>query len=132
MDVSKLRAIIVEDSILKAMDIRKALGFNGIKDVSIVPDQEKLWQEIYQGGEGGEPVGLIVTDMHYPMAAGEAPDEEAGMKLLARMEREGIHIPVIICSSKNYRIPEALGCVWYNKLNDIALDFREVLALLSE
>lgn len=36
-------------------------------------------------------------------------------------------IPVIICSSQNYRSPDALGTVWYNKLRDIEFDFKEIL-----
>lgn len=127
MSLSGLRTIIVDDSILKAIDIRKALEFNGIMDVNIVSSQDKLWNEIYQGREEGKTVGLIVTDMHYPLKAGADPDEEAGMKLIDRLAREGINIPVIICSSRNYRIPKALGSVWYNDLTDIRFEFKEVL-----
>lgn len=29
--------------------------------------------------------------------------------------------------SQNYRSPDALGTVWYNKLRDIEFDFKEIL-----
>ena len=47
-------------------------------------------------------------------------DEEAGFKLIERMKKAGIYIPVIVCSSLNYSIPNILGNVWYNKLNDLS------------
>lgn len=131
MNLSELKTVIVDDSILKAMDIRKALEFNGILNIVIVSNQEKLWNEIDRGREGGEPVGLIVTDMHYPLRAGACPDEEAGFKLIERLTEENTEIPVIICSSKNYRVPEVLGSVWYNELSDLRFEFREVLKSLK-
>ena len=42
MDRNKLRVLIVDDSILKAMDIRKALEFNGIRDIQVVRNQEAV------------------------------------------------------------------------------------------
>ena len=62
---------------------------------------------------------MIVTDMEYPLEAGEAVDEDAGFKLIERMKKEKIDIPVIVCSSADYRknIPDILGSVWYNERN---------------
>lgn len=122
------RAVIADDEILKAVDIRKALEFNRVFDVKIVGSQDRLWEEIYRSQEDGEPVDLIVTDMQYPLIRGETPDRESGFKLIARLKEEGIEIPVIICSRINYtEIPEALGCVWYNRLTDLEAAFQEVL-----
>ena len=39
---------------------------------------------------------------------------------------------VIVCSSLNYKIPDILGSVWYNKLNDLELNFKEVLSRLEK
>ena len=75
---------------------------------------------------------MIVTDMQYPLEAGEAVDNEAGFKLTERMEKEKIDIPVIICSSLNYSIPGILGSVWYNELNDLNSNFKEVLNRLKK
>ena len=47
--------------------------------------------------------------------------------LLEKMKQREHPIPVIICSSQNYRSPDALGTVWYNKLRDIEFDFKEIL-----
>ena len=121
MDLSKIKAVIVDDDVFKGADIRKALEFNGVRDIITVRNQEMLWEQIYHGED---KIDLIVTDMQYPLEAGEAVDEEAGFKLIERMEKEKIHIPVIACSSLNYSIPDILGNVWYSNLNDIDLNFK--------
>lgn len=131
MDLSKLHAVIVDDSILKAMDISKALEFSRITDVDIVRNQEQLWEKIYDGEKGGNRVNLIVTDMRYPLTTGADTDVEAGFKLIERMEEEHIDIPVIICSSSNYEsVKGILGNVWYRQNDDINLQFKAVLSRL--
>lgn len=128
VNLSKIKAVIVDDDVFKGTDIRKALEFNGIRNIMTVRNQKELWEQLYHGGEKTD---LIVTDMQYPLEAGEAIDEEAGFKLIERMEKEKIDIPVIVCSSLNYVIPNILGSVWYNKLNDLDFNFKEVLGRLE-
>lgn len=129
MDLSKIKAVIVDDDVFKANDIRKALEYNGIRAIMTVRNQEKLWEQIYHGEE---KIDLIVTDMQYPLEAGETIDEEAGFKLIERMEREKTDIPIVVCSSLNYSIPNILGSVWYNRLNDLDSGFKEVLGRLEK
>ena len=129
MDLLKIRAVIADDDVFKGIDIRKALEFNGIRNIMTVRDQEKLWEQIYHSKD---KIDLIVTDMQYPLEAGEAVDEDAGFKLIERMKIEKIDIPVIVCSSLNYSIPDILGSVWYNKLNDLNSNFKEVLGRLEK
>ena len=129
MDLSKIKAVIVDDDVFKGIDIRKALEFNGIRNTKSVRNQEKLWEQIYHGED---KIDLIVTDMQYPLEAGEPVDEEAGLKLIERMKKEKIDIPVIVCSSLNYSIPDILGSVWYNELNDLNSNFKEVLGKLEK
>jgi len=128
-DLSKIKAVIADDDVLKGADIRKALEFNGVRNIMTVRNQEKLWEQIYHGED---KIDLIVTDMQYPLKAGEAVDEEAGLKLIERMKKEKIDVPVIVCSSLNYSIPDILGSVWYNKLNDLDSGFKEVLGRLKK
>lgn len=129
MDLSKIKAVIVDDDVFKGADIRKALEFNGVRNIMTVRDQEKLWEQIYHGEN---KIDLIVTDMQYPLETGGTIDEEAGFKLIERMEKEKIDIPVIVCSSLNYSIPDILGNVWYSKLNDLKSNFKEMLGKLEE
>lgn len=129
MDLSKIKAVIVDDDVFKGIDIQKALEFNGIQNIMTVRDQEKLWEQIYHGED---KIDLIVTDMQYPLKAEGAINEEAGFKLMERMEKEKIDIPVIVCSSLNYKIPDILGSVWYSKLSDLNSNFKEVLDKLEK
>lgn len=122
------RAVVADDDMLKAMEIKRALKRQGISDVDVVGNQELLWQEIDRSLTEGNTIDLIVSNMQYPLAAGESPDEESRLKLLARMQEEKIEIPVIICSALRYRqLPGALGCVWHNRMTDLDEAFRELL-----
>lgn len=127
MELSKIKVVIADDDVFKGNDIRKALEFNGVQNIMTVRNQEKLWEQIYCDDD---KIDLIVTDMQYPLEVGEAVDEEAGFKLIERMEKEKIDIPVIVCSSLNYSIPDILGSVWYNELNDLDSNFKDVLGKL--
>lgn len=130
--LSKLHAVIVDDEILKAIDIRKALNFNRITDVDIVSNQEKLWDAIYESNSCSKKVDLIVTDMQYPLTAGGRVDRDAGFKLIERLKEEQMQIPVIICSTGNYQgVAGILGSVWYRgDASDLEADFKEILARL--
>ncbi len=128
MELPKIKAVVVDDDVFKGNDIRKALEFNGVRNIITLRNQEKLWEQIYHGED---KIDLIVTDMQYPLEAGEAVDEDAGFKLIERLKKEKINIPVIVCSSLNYCIPDILGNVWYNELNDINSNFKNVLEKLE-
>ena len=131
MDLSKIKTVIVDDDVFKGIDIRKALEFNGVRNIMTVRNQEKLWEQIYHGED---KLDLVVTDMEYPLEAGKTPDTEAGVKLIERMKKEKIDIPVIVCSSGDYRnnIPDILGIVWYSERNDLDFDFKEMLGRLEK
>ncbi len=131
MDLSKLRVVVVDDDVFKARHISDALAVHGIRHIKRVRSQDRLWEEIYGRARTEEAVGLIVTDMRYPLEAHGVSDAEAGFRLIERMRREGIGIPVILCSSGNYQVPEILGCVWYNALNDWEKEFKEALGRLG-
>lgn len=130
MKMSDLQVLVVDDDVFKAMDIKKALEFNGIRNITLIRNQEAVWNEIDKAKGSGNTIDLIVTDMHYPLESGMEADHNAGYILLERMKEREIKIPVIICSTQNFHSPDALGTVWYNKLRDIEFDFKEILRKL--
>lgn len=130
MRMCDLNVLVVDDNVFKAVEIKKALEFNRIRNIVLVRNQEAVWSEIDKSKENGESIDLIVTDMHYPLEPGLEADHDAGFILLERMKERGIKIPVIICSTRNFHSPDALGTVWYNELRDIELDFKELLQKL--
>lgn len=91
-----------------------------------------MWERIYGNADGAKKPGLIVTDMQYPLEPGAEIDKEVGFKLIERMEKEHMDIPVIICSESNYENTRGiLGSVLYRKDEDIFFFFREVLGRLN-
>lgn len=130
MGTRDLNVLVVDDNVFKAVEIKKALKFNGIRNIVHVRNQEAVWGEIDKSKENGKSVDLIVTDMHYPLEQGLEADHDAGFILIERMKERGIKIPVIICSTRNFHSPDALGTVWYNELRDIEFDFKELLQKL--
>lgn len=129
MDLSKLKVLVVDDSMIKADGIKRALNENHIRDIVTVSDQEKAWEVI----EGEEQIDLIVSDMQYPLTTGGVPDDDAGLKLIKSMKNKGINIPVIICSSIKCNEPGVIS-VWYDEYgrNDIRAEFQSVLEFLQE
>lgn len=118
----------MDDDVFKAMDIKKALAFNGVRNVTIVHNQEAVWSEI----DNGKQIDVIVTDMHYPLKPRLEANHNAGFILIEQMKEKGIEIPVIICSSRNFRSSDVLGTVWYNRLRDIEHDFGELLQKICQ
>lgn len=131
MNLSDIKALVIEDNVYKTVDIKRALSFCGINNVTIAGNQEAGFNIIYESEGQGSPVGLIITDMHYPLESGTIADREAGFKLIDKLKKEEIEIPVIICSTLNYKVPDILGTVWYNDLRDLNIDFKEILEKLK-
>ena len=127
MNYLNLKTLILDDDIYKTIAIQRALEFCGITDIKTVSNQKSGMKYLYQCKEDDMPVELVVTDMHYPLEAGGRADEEAGFKLVERLKQEGIEVPVIICSSLNFKATDVLGTVWYNEMRDLNRDFKEIL-----
>ncbi len=131
MNLTEIKALVIDDSVYKAIDITRALEICGIREVVRAKHQEAGFELIYENQKAGSPFGLIVTDMHYPLDAGMEADYDAGFKLIERLRAERIKTPVIICSTGNYDEPGILGCVWYSAQRDLGRDFKEVLERLK-
>lgn len=126
MILSELKVLLVEDNVYKRIDIRNALSLYGIKNVICVNFLQAGLEEIYKS-MNAEPISLIITDMHYPIErVGEAVTD-AGNQLIKRLQNEDINIPVIVCSSVPYQIPEILGTIWYDERRDLNRDIKELL-----
>ena len=109
----------MEDDIYKHHDISKALRNGGLSELRIE------WEENLKAGinkireqtELGRPYDLIITDMWYPEHSG-GQEVESGEKLIKTVKENGWNIPIILCSSVNYRYPEILGVVHYSENED--------------
>lgn len=126
MEVKKI--INIEDSVGKHWDINRALAWNRYPEAELATNAETGIAMIEKAIADGKPYDLLITDMHYSVNG--VDDTKAGLYVIEELKRRGIEIPVIVCSSVRYDIPEIVGCVFYNRSRDLSWDFREVLSKL--
>ena len=119
MSLGTVRTLIIDDDVYKATAIERVLRGLGVRQIETVSDQASGLDYLHSCQEEDKPLGLIITDMHYPLERGKGEEPEAGHKLLDRLEEEQISIPVIICSTARCRDDRALGAVWYSDNRDL-------------
>ena len=125
MDLVK-KVLNIEDTLFKHIAIKRALNRAGVPFVDEATNGDKGLAMIETSIAEGEPYDLIITDMHFPIYGED--DVQAGMKVIHELKRRGIDIPVVLCSSLRYDIPEVVECIFFNeKLRDINADIREML-----
>ena len=127
--MAKIKKIInIEDTVIKHCEINRALGYNGYPNAVCAKNAEEGLEMIEMAIAEGEPFELLITDMEFPVNG--TVDPKAGVFVMEELERRGIHLPIIVCSSVRYNFSEqknVVGCVFYNKNRDLNWDFREVL-----
>ena len=114
-----MKVLNFEDSVYKANAIRKILGNRcsvaSVEQVSNVEDGLKMLKD---AENAGEPFNLIITDMNIPMRSGAISDTEAGEKLVQILQEQGNQTKIIVCSSRNMKLPGVYGCIWYSEISD--------------
>lgn len=123
------RILNIEDTMGKHWDINRALSWNRYPEAELATDAQTGIAMIEQAIAEGNPYELLITDMHYSVNG--VDNEEAGLYVINELKLRGIRIPIIVCSSVRYHIPEILGCVFYNKSRDLNWDFKELLSELK-
>ncbi|WP_374043639.1 hypothetical protein [uncultured Bacteroides sp.] len=86
--------------------------------IELVSNVEDGLQMLKNAEDTGDPFDLIITDMHYPMKQGAVSDTEAGEKLVQLLQEQGKQTKVIVCSSRNMKLPGVYGCIWYSEISD--------------
>jgi CheY-like chemotaxis protein len=124
----KIKKVInIEDTILKHIAIKRALNKCGIglidQETTAISGIERIEEAIKEGN----PYDLLVVDMHFPIEKGQ-DDFKAGEYVINTLKEKGINIPIILCSSVRYNIPNIEGCIFYNeKSGDLDSDMRELI-----
>lgn len=121
-----------EDDVYKQNDIANAVRRGGIGNVQIdcVRNLEDGISRIREQITSQKPYDLIITDMWYPEKSG-MKDEMSGERLIRLVEENEWNIPIILCSSVRYRIPEILGVVHYSKTSDWEMDIVKIIKKLT-
>lgn len=123
------RILNIEDTVFKHIAIKRALNKVGVLYVDEATTGDKAFKMIEASIAEGKPYDLIVTDMHFPIDGED--DVQAGIKVIEELKRRRIEIPVVVCSSVRYNIPEAVECNFYSeKSRDIDIDIREMIEKL--
>jgi CheY-like chemotaxis protein len=121
-----MRVLNLEDNSMKHSAIERVLRSYGISDIA--------WARNFEDGMEflEEPCDLIITDMQFPMRKGENDNPDAGEKVIEQVKARGLEIPVIVCSSVKYKIPEAFGCIWYSPRSEWEQELRELVQRLQK
>lgn len=122
-----MRIIHLEDSVDKHMEICRELKEIGGMDVAWVTNLSESMKKIEVALQAGRPFDLAITDMHYPIKRGEIADWETGERLIQTLTEKNITLSVIVCSTRNYRISGAYGCIWYSNLSDWEMDLKALV-----
>ena len=109
----------IEDDVYKHHDICKALRNGGLSELRIELEGNLSdgIKKIREQNALGKPYDLIITDMWYPEYSG-GQEAESGEKLINVVKENGWNIPIILCSSVNYRFSDILGSVHYSENED--------------
>lgn len=124
------RVLIVEDTVLKYCDIKRAIqNQRGYSDANI--DQAEYLDKAKRMLEdmGDSTYDLIITDMRYAVNENENEALDAGYQLIKYVGEKDLEIPIVICSTGRFR-PEGknvIGSVQYSEKRDLNWDLREVL-----
>ena len=125
--IHSMRIIHLEDSVDKHMEVCRELRKMGITSVEWATSVGEGLEKIETAIQNGAPFDLAISDMHYPIRRGEVADWEAGEYFLKALAERNINLPVIICSTRNYRIPGAYGSVWFSDLSDWEMELRSLI-----
>lgn len=120
-----IKVINIEDDAIKYVAIRRSLKSNGVSEVDRARNAEEGLDMIDNAIEKDEPYELLVLDMQFPVSG--TYNKEAGRYVIKELKSKNINIPIIICSSINYDIPDVVGCIFYNKSRNLNWDMKEVL-----
>lgn len=85
--------------------------------VEQVSNVEDGLQMLKDAENAGDPFDLIITDMHFPMRSGAISDTEAGEKLVQILQEQGNQTNIIVCSTRNMKLPGVYGCIWYSEIS---------------
>lgn len=110
-----LKTLYFEDDPDKLWEVSNVLERAGIQ-ADHAADLQNGLQKWEEATASGEPYELILTDMQFPLAPADPVCVNAGERVIARLREKQDPVPVIVCSSVPYRIPEIHGCVWYSPL----------------
>lgn len=124
------RVMYIEDNIIKYMSVVQFLNRLGIQSVDRAGNAENGIEKIERAHLSGEDYDLLILDMHYDFYGND--DRNAGEKTMKILREKGIETPVIFCSSQNWKIPGAVGNIFFHERRDWESEAKELIKMLFE
>lgn len=112
------------------MSVVQFLNSLGIRSVDWEDNAEKGIKKIEQAHFSGEDYDLLILDMHYDFYG--VDDRNAGEKTMKILREKGIETPIVFCSSQNWKIPGAVGNIFFHERRDWKSEARELLKIIFE
>lgn len=110
------RVIYVEDTIEKYMSVHRFLDKQGVTEIEWANNAEEVINKIKEAEDNNAQYDLLLSDMHFNYYGKD--DTHAGEKVMNNLREMNINIPVVFCSSQNWKIPGSLGNIFYNPRRD--------------
>ena len=123
MNIKKV--IVIEDSSEKYMDVFRELKKYGIERVFWANNAEKGITEIENAETSGKAYDLLISDMHFDFFGED--DWEAGVKTMVRLWEGDINIPIVFCSSQNWKIDGAVRNIFYQPSRNWESELKDAL-----
>lgn len=123
-----MRILNIEDTMLKHLDIARAVKKMGRVELDHAKNLKSGLEMIEVSIAANSPYDVIISDMYYPVDE-DGVDADSGNLLIETLKQKKVDIPIIICSTVRFRIPEILGAVHYSANEDWD---RELLELIKE
>ena len=96
--------------------------------VSNINDAKKRIEEIERAILEETPYDLLICDMHFDFY-GELRGD-AGERTMKFLREKGIEIPIVFCSSQNYKVPGAYDNIYFSERANWEDDIRRVVRSL--
>lgn len=103
-----MRILNIEDTMLKHIDIARAVKKLGISELDHAKNLKSGLGLIEASIAENSPYDVIISDMYYPVDE-DGVDADSGNRLIEILKEKEVDIPIIICSTVRFRIPEILG-----------------------
>ena len=127
-----MKILHFEDNGFKSRKIRDVLEECGNHNIELVTTLNAGLEKINRSIEEGRSFDLIITDMNYPVSwSQKRGDDLSGNLLIKYLKENNIDIPIILCSSVNYKDPQIYGAVHYSERSDWENELKKLVMALN-
>lgn len=119
----------IEDDVIKHSKIARVLEDCRVQEADWAKNLEEAVHLTEEAAVRGIPYDLVITDMYYPLTQG-GEETEAGLQFIERMREKEPDLPIVLCSSVRYRMPEIFGTVYYSEHADWECELHKLLESL--